>query len=100
MANREGIANSTVTEPKPTPKPLADPPQTVIAELQSATLEVPILSNVNGYCRSRVDCRLSRDQSQKLKSIWQGLEQMDAKLANGRNVANPGNAIQWLLENL
>ena len=65
----------------------------------SWTISVPVLVWDAGYARKNIDVRLTESQANKLKSIHLGLEKQEATLENGKCVANPVDAIRWMLEN-
>ena len=64
------------------------------------TLSVPVLVWDEGYARRSLDVKLNESQANKLKAIQLGLESKDAQLENGRFVANPVDAVRWILENV
>lgn len=66
--------------------------------LEQVTIVAPTLSWDTGYVRKKLDVALNGTQAQTLKGIQLGLEKQEAQLANGRYVANPVDAIRWLLE--
>lgn len=73
--------------------------KTIKVESKELRLSVPYLEGLNGYTRKRVDCTLTGSQAQRLKGILQALQAQNAKLSNGRIVAAPQHAIQWMIEN-
>lgn len=64
------------------------------------TVEMPFLVWKEGFLRRRLDCVLTNEQARKLKGIQLGLESQEAQLQNGKYVANPVDALRWLLENV
>lgn len=73
----------------------AAPPQIV-----AITVEVPAMAlDDGGYAARFVQLRLNERQARKLRSIQLGLEQHNAKLADGSYVNTPLDAVRWMLEN-
>jgi len=64
------------------------------------SVSVPSFEWQTGYVRRKLDVALSTDQAVVLKSMQLGLEKQEARLKNGRYVANPVDAIRWMLENV
>jgi len=64
------------------------------------SVSVPSFEWQTGYVRRKLDVALSTDQAAVLKSMQLGLEKQEARLKNGRYVANPVDAIRWVLENV
>jgi hypothetical protein len=64
------------------------------------SVSVPSFEWQSGYARRKLDVALSSDQAAVLKSMQLGLEKQEAQLKNGRYVANPVDAIRWVLENV
>lgn len=67
-------------------------------EYENITVTFPIFQWDSGYVRQKLDVMLTGAQAATLKSIQLGLEKQEAQLINGRYVANPVDAIRWLLE--
>ena len=93
------------SEPEPEfvstlPPPEEPTPETVVHQVMSSVLtcSIPFIDGPTGYAARRVDMRLTGAQSIKLKGIVVGLQEKEAKLADGRYVVTPAHAIQWLLE--
>ena len=64
------------------------------------TVDVPVMLMVNGYVTRnlRSDVRMTHQQAMGWRSVLQGLEQQDAKLTNGKYVANTADAVRWMGE--
>lgn len=84
--NVEPVETST---PQPTEEELS----------KTITVSMPFFEWNVGYSRTKLDVRLNSSQAATLKGITLGLEQQEAKLLNGKCVANPVDALRWLLEN-
>ena len=74
----------------PTPDP---------AGIRVVSVDVPLatidpVANLGAH----VDVRLSHGQASALRAIYNSLTKTHAVLAGGRKVANPNDAIRWLLE--
>lgn len=88
------------TQPKP-------PPETVeVKEAGFATvtggtvqLDVPVLC-IGGYTKRRIDTTCSRSGAEGWKAILFGLQQQEAKLANGKYVQNLSDAVRWVGESV
>jgi hypothetical protein len=79
------MAKKTETETKP--KPIK----------KGLLIKVPFLATEK-YAQREVHMTLSRDHATSLRAIYEGLETEQAKLANGRPVVSPQDAMRWLLE--
>lgn len=67
----------------------------------TASVDVPFLEEVfEGYFSHRVDITLTSPQRETLKSILYGLQNRFAKLENGKDVANAGDALKWIIESV
>lgn len=80
----------------------APPPMAPVVEDEESrlSLSVPSFPWRTGYVRKSLDVRLTEVQAQTLRGITLGLERQEAKLVNGKCVANPVDAIRWMLENV
>ena len=83
------------------PAPLPGPPAGE-APIVVVSLTAPIsgASLETCYISRHADVRLSLDQGLMLRRLYAALDQTGLRLANGRRVANPPDAIRWLLEQL
>lgn len=63
----------------------------------AVSVEVPLL-HLNGYAKRRVDCFFTGSSAEGWKAAYLGLEQQEAKLSNGKLVANVQDAIRWVGE--
>lgn len=90
-----------------TAPPVKDPPPAVeVKETQSQTitegsvnLDVPILC-IGGYTKRRIDTTCSRAGAEGWKAVLFGLQQQEAKLADGKYVQNLGDAVRWVGESV
>ena len=69
-------------------------------EAGTISVTVPTFAWEKGYARRKLDVKLTESQALTLRGITLGLERQEAQLANGKNVANPVDAIRWMLENV
>lgn len=66
-----------------------------------ANIDVPILDEVfEGYFSNRVDIMLTQDHRNTLKAVMYGLQSRFEKLQNGKEVANAGDTVKWLIERI
>lgn len=93
-----GVGDEAPAKVEPKPEPQA-PPATIEITSSTLTCSVPFIDGLQGYCRRRVDVRLTMSQSEKLRGILQGLESKDARLGDGRHVSSTAHAVQWVIEN-
>lgn len=77
-------------------------PQTVQLELPA-----PIQAHPEVYVPRHVDLQLTPDQGVRLRQLFEALDRRKTpegtvgyRLANGRRVQNPTDAVRWLLEQL
>lgn len=66
-------------------------------EQLSAEVQVPLLY-LNGYAKRRVDVYQTAQSAIGWKAAFQGLEQQEARLQNGKIVANIQDAIRYVGE--
>jgi hypothetical protein len=67
----------------------------------TTSVDVPFLEEVfDGYFSHRVDITLTSPQRETLKAILFGLQNRFAKLENGKDVSNAGDALKWILESV
>ena len=92
------------TKPPTEVKPVPAKPQTVkVQESESKTvagkvnLDVPVFI-FEGYARKRVDVTFSGKGAAGWKAVLMGLEQREARLANGKFVSSVSDAIRWVGE--
>jgi len=66
----------------------------------TVTIAVPFSSASLDHCyiSTHVDAQLSHQQGLALRRLHLGLDAAGARLANGRRVATPPDAVRWLLE--
>lgn len=83
--------------PTTAPEPIAAPASPEIVE---RPVVVPLLELGQGYIRRRVDVALTRAQGGKLRALELALTSRGERLANGKIVANQGDALRWILERL
>jgi hypothetical protein len=73
----------------------------VVSAPASATITLPIGTIAPGVFVSRhVDVQLKGAQARAMRRLFEGLLDQGAKLANGRRVASPADAIRYVLEQL
>lgn len=70
---------------------------TKITAKKGLVLKVPFLATEK-YAQRQVHMTLDVKQAASLRAVYEGLEVDHAKLASGRRVANPQDALRWLLE--
>jgi hypothetical protein len=51
-----------------------------------------------GYRRRHIDVKLDSGASEFVTRLFRGLNEGDARLASGRHVTSPADAVRWLLE--
>ena len=69
--------------------------------LPIATVKVPMAPiGEEGYKARHIQVQLEGVEAVKMKSLFQGLDQEGARLANGRRVMSNADAIRWMLQNL
>lgn len=96
----------TMGTPYPTSAPVVSVENVAVVETSTA-MNDPVLAVVisapclpwDGHARKSLDVRLTSSQAGTLKGIQLGLEKQEATLLNGKFVANPVDAIRWMLEN-
>ncbi len=80
---------------------MAKKPQAVEMELtHTAIVEVPLsqaLTSVEYAARS-VELTLTPEQAATLKRIHKQLDAIGARMNDGRYITRPGQAVQWLLD--
>ena len=101
MSELPTIVKQTATAPEviTAPEPIAEACVTSTISVGVVTVTAPTMEWESGYVRRKLDVALNSTQAAKLKAIQLGLEQKEAQLENGKYVANPVDAIRWLLEN-
>lgn len=67
----------------------------------SVVIEVPLCRDMPpvGFCL-HVDARLTPDQSNALRKTAAALDQQNARLANGKRIVHPTDALKFILERL
>ncbi len=88
------------TEPPAAPQHKPEPVESL--ELAgTVTIRAPRLPLVEGaYMQRKVEARLSQDQRKGLKMLTMGLHHEHARLASGKHVDSPADAVRWLLEQI
>lgn len=93
---KSAATSTAAAPPTTTPAPATAPPP----EIVERPVVVPLLELGQGYIRRRVDVALTRAQGGKLRALELALTSRGERLANGKIVANQGDALRWILERL
>lgn len=83
--------------------PIMQTPTVVVSrkDVFVKSIKIPVLENTfEGYFSSRVDLKLTNEQTQTLKAVLFGLQSKYTKLANGKEITNGADAIKWILEEM
>jgi hypothetical protein len=99
----EGEGIDLSNPPKKPPK--ETPAETVVpTEFQKITLEIPIDLSAferGGFIGRRQDVRLTRSQSQSLRTVTDALDRMEMRTADGKPIGRrDGKALIWILEQI
>lgn len=74
-------------------------PRADTAGIRVVSIDVPLAAiDPAGRLGAHVDVRLSHGQAKALRAVYNSLIRTHAVLAGGRKVANPNDAVRWLLE--
>jgi len=90
----EGLSLPEVANDEPTT--LETPAKSVV----TAMVEVP-LASVSGYVSMHLEIRFRPGEgylAETLKRLHEGLYQRSEKLASGKHITSPADAIRWMLE--
>jgi hypothetical protein len=66
--------------------------------LSLVDVTIPRFDGLDGYVTKRFEVRLKQTEASILRSIRAGLEQRGCKLADGRNIKTPLDAVRWLIQ--
>lgn len=97
----EPTPDAELHQASPEPSPELPPESSPNKEPQGDQAELLIYVSraaSPGYRTNRIDTRLDDVQSRGLRALFDGLHQRHEKLANGRHVDSPADAVRWLLE--
>ena len=85
---------------EPLAEPPLPPPNLLTPVPSTVTIAVPFSSASLDHCyiSTHVDAQLSHQQGLALRRLHLGLDAAGARLANGRRVATPPDAVRWMLE--
>lgn len=101
MTQLPKISDPFAVQKTVTHTPKARKQEQITSSVLVRSINVPILeSTFDGYFSNRVDLRLDSNQTKVLKSVFYGLQNRYAKLANGKEVSNAQDALKWLIENI
>jgi hypothetical protein len=71
------------------------------AAIATVVIELPVGAIPEGVFVSRhVDVQLKGAQARAMRRLFEGLLDQGAKLANGRRVASPADAVRYVLERI
>ena len=92
-------------ETKKVEKPVEDGPPTDVVHHRSVTVSeltvrLPSLEGVGGYSKRRIDVQFATaKQADFWKAVTTGLQDKQERLANGKFVRSPSDAVKWIAEN-
>jgi hypothetical protein len=66
--------------------------------LSLVDVTIPRFDGLDGYVTKRFEVRLKGTEASILRSIRAGLEQQGCKLADGRHIKTPLDAVRWLIQ--
>jgi len=91
-----------IDSPLDVSSPLAtDAPAEAGPSFVAISLRAPMLDgDPAGYCPQHVDCQFRGGLAITLRRLYDGLDAVGARLADGKRIAGGVDAIRWLLEQL
>jgi hypothetical protein len=90
----QSTMDKTTKKPKAPTRPDAKPAAGALLVLG---IEVPYVASTK-YAQREIYMSLPIAQAVVLRSVFEGLEERHATLANGKPVQSPQDALRWLLE--
>ena len=68
--------------------------------LQEVSVELPVVTELDGYTRRHVDCKLTLPQAHALKAVMYGLQLQQERLSNGRPISSIGCVVRYIADKL
>lgn len=103
--NGEEKAAAAVAEEPPDESGLEVNEKAVRPVIKTVRVKLPLLDLASAggeedraYRSRHVEARLDGAQAETMKRLFRGLDQVGARLANGRRVGSNADAVRWVLE--